>query len=58
LSAEPFDAQKTFLYTRDLSRSSRCYEHVLGFKLAADQGSYRIYRIEIQRFEPADWDSS
>lgn len=46
MSAAPLDAQITFLYTRDLSRSARFYEDVLGFELAADQGSCRIYRIK------------
>ena len=46
MSADPFDAQITFLYTRDLTRSSRFYEDVLGFELAVDQGSCRIYRIK------------
>ncbi len=42
----PIDAQITFLYARDLSRSARFYEHVLGLELAVDQGSCRIYRIK------------
>lgn len=43
--SEPFDAQITFLYSRDLSRSAHFYEEVLGFDLALDQGSCRIYRV-------------
>ena len=46
MNAAPLDAQITFLYTRDLSRSARFYEHVLGLELAVDQGSCRIYRIK------------
>lgn len=42
----PISAQITFLYTRDLSRSARFYEEVLGLELAVDQGSCRIYRIK------------
>ena len=42
----PIDAQITFLYARDLSRSARFYEHVLGLELAVDQGSCRIYRFK------------
>lgn len=45
MSALPVDAQITFLYTRNLARSARFYEDVLGFELAVDQGSCRIYRI-------------
>ncbi len=39
----PVDAQITFLYTRDLARSAKFYEEVLGLGLALDQGSCRIY---------------
>ncbi|MCY3780991.1 MAG: VOC family protein [Chloroflexi bacterium] len=39
------DAQITFIYTDDLPRSARFYEEVLGFELALDQGSCRIYRV-------------
>ena len=39
------DAQITFLYTRDLARSARFYERILGCSLALDQGSCRIYRL-------------
>ncbi len=41
----PIDAQITFVYTRDLDRSARFYETVLGLPLAIDQGSCRIYRV-------------
>ncbi len=41
----PIDAQITFVYTRDLMRSARFYEEVLGLKLALNQGSCRIYRL-------------
>ncbi len=39
------DSQITFLYTDDLERSARFYEDVLGFRLALDQGSCRIYQV-------------
>lgn len=45
MSRLPIDAQITFVYTRDLARSARFYEDVLGFALAVDQGSCRIYRV-------------
>ena len=41
----PIDAQITFVYTSDLARSARFYEDILGFELAVDQGSCRIYRV-------------
>lgn len=44
MSDIPVDAQITFLYVRDIERSARFYEQVLGLSLAADQGSCRIYR--------------
>lgn len=41
----PVDAQITFLYTRDLQKSIDFYEDILGFSLAVDQGSCRIYHL-------------
>lgn len=41
----PVDAQITFLYTKDLSKSVHFYEEALGLTLAVDQGSCRIYHI-------------
>lgn len=41
----PVDAQITFLYVRDLGRSERFYQDILGFPLVLDQGSCRIYRV-------------
>lgn len=41
----PIDEQITFLYTRDLDRTARFYEEVMGLPLALDQGSCRIYHI-------------
>ena len=40
----PFDAQITFLYTRDLEGTARFYEQTLGLPLKLDQGNCRIYR--------------
>ncbi|MBU0495595.1 MAG: VOC family protein [Chloroflexi bacterium] len=45
MSHPPIDQQITFLYTRDLARSARFYEEVLGLPLALDQGGCRIYRV-------------
>lgn len=39
------DAQITFVYAEDLERSAGFYEDVLGFELALDQGSCRIYHV-------------
>jgi catechol 2,3-dioxygenase-like lactoylglutathione lyase family enzyme len=40
-----FDAGITFCYTRDLKRTARFYEDVLGLPLVLDQGGCRIYRV-------------
>ena len=40
----PIDAQITFCYTRDLPRTARFYEEVVGLRLVLDQGGCRIYR--------------
>ena len=45
MNSLPIDSQITFVYSRDLARSSRFYEEVLGFPLAVDQGGCRIYRV-------------
>jgi len=45
MSYPPIDEQITFLYTRDLARSAAFYEDALGFQLAVDQGSCRIYHV-------------
>lgn len=45
MSALTIDAQITFVYSRDLARSARFYEEILGFELAVDQGACRIYRV-------------
>ena len=39
----PIQQQITFLYTPNLSASSRFYEDTMGFNLALDQGTCRIY---------------
>ncbi|MCY4073248.1 MAG: VOC family protein [Chloroflexi bacterium] len=41
----PIDSQITFLYVRELGRSGRFYQDILGFPLVLDQGSCRIYRV-------------
>lgn len=41
----PIDEQITFLYCEDLANTAPFYEDVLGFELAVDQGSCRIYHI-------------
>lgn len=40
-----FEDQVTFLYTRNLSATSRFYQEVLELELVLDQGSCRIYRV-------------
>ena len=45
MSDLPLDAQITFLYVRDMRRSAEFYEDILGFPLALNQGSCRIYRV-------------
>lgn len=40
-----FDAQITFLYVADLTRSATFYGDVLGLELARDQGPCLIYRV-------------
>ena len=37
--------QVTFIYVHDLDESDRFYRQTLGFKLALDQGSCRIYQV-------------
>lgn len=41
----PLNQQVTFLYTRDLVKTAKFYEDVLGLSLVLDQGNCRIYRI-------------
>ena len=45
MSELTIDAQITFVYTSNLESSARFYEDALGFELAVDQGSCRIYRV-------------
>ena len=44
------DQQVTFLYTRDLKRTAKFYEEVLGLALVLDQGSCRIYQVSKDGF--------
>lgn len=45
MPALPVDSQITFVYTRDLEKTAPFYEDIMGFDLAVDQGSCRIYRV-------------
>lgn len=40
----------TFLYTRDLTETSRFYEEVLRLPLVVDQGDCRIYQVSQESF--------
>jgi len=50
MSRPSIDQQVTFLYTRDLARTVRFYEQVLGLPLVLDQGGCRIYRVSGDAF--------
>ena len=39
------DSQITFLYTPDLNKTAHFYESIMGFELALDQGTCRIYQV-------------
>lgn len=41
----PIDEQITFLYCEDIAKTAPFYEDVLGFELAVNQGSCRIYHV-------------
>ena len=41
----PVDEQITFLYCEDIEKTAPFYEGVLGFELAVNQGSCRIYHV-------------
>ena len=41
----PIAEQITFLYCENLAKTAPFYEDILGFELAVDQGSCRIYHI-------------
>jgi len=43
MTQPPIQQQITFLYTPNLGASSRFYEDTMGFELALDQGTCRIY---------------
>lgn len=44
------EQQVTFLYTRDLARTSHFYEKVMDLPLVLDQGSCRIYQVSTDGF--------
>ena len=46
----PVDAQITFLPCSDLAASRMFYEHVLGLRLAVDQGTCLIFAVTEQAF--------
>jgi len=46
----PIDQQITFLYTSNLKTSANFYEVVMGFKLALDQGSCRLYQTALNSY--------
>ena len=41
----PIAEQITFMYCENLAKTAPFYEDILGFELAVDQGSCRIYHI-------------
>jgi catechol 2,3-dioxygenase-like lactoylglutathione lyase family enzyme len=45
VSGAEFDAQVTFLHTRDLDACTHFYGTVLGLALVLDQGECRIFRV-------------
>ena len=44
------EQQVTFLYTRNLAKTSHFYEDLMGLSLILDQGSCRIYRVAANAF--------
>jgi catechol 2,3-dioxygenase-like lactoylglutathione lyase family enzyme len=44
------DQQVTFLYTRDLAKTSHFYENLMKLPLILDQGSCRIYQVSPDGF--------
>lgn len=50
MSHPPIDQQVTFLYTRDLARTARFYDEVIGLEQVLDQGTCLIYRISAGSF--------
>jgi catechol 2,3-dioxygenase-like lactoylglutathione lyase family enzyme len=50
MNKPPIEQQVTFLYTRDLVKTSHFYETVMGLPLVLDQGSCRIYQVSPDGF--------
>lgn len=50
MSHPPIDQQVTFLYTRDLEKSTHFYEALMGLELVLDQGACRIYQVSDQGY--------
>ena len=50
MNKPPLEQQVTFLYTRDLAKTSQFYEAVMNLPLVLDQGSCRIYQISNDGF--------
>ena len=45
MTSPSFQQQVTFLYTRDLEKSTAFYRDTLGLPLVLDQGTCRIYQV-------------
>ncbi len=43
-------SQITFFYYKDLAKAADFYERIMGFELADDQGTCRIYRVRGSAF--------
>ncbi|TDY56659.1 glyoxalase/bleomycin resistance protein/dioxygenase superfamily protein [Aminivibrio pyruvatiphilus] len=43
-------SQITFFYYKDLAKAADFYERIMGFELADDQGTCRIYRVRESAF--------
>ena len=50
MSHPSIDQQVTFLYTRDLAKTARFYDEVIGLEQVLDQGTCLIYRVSDNSF--------